>query len=91
MSLRLICYQFVDVIGEQKFKIIFSFRVTGACVERFGPPKLVQDRCFQFDGDSDVASMDKDHKTSDQKEQYPVDSNISKINPQQNRAIPIDM
>ncbi len=30
--------------------------IQGACLERAGPPKLVQDRCVQFDGcDKDVA------------------------------------
>lgn len=28
--------------------------IQGACLERFGPPKLVQDRCVQFDGDVDL-------------------------------------
>ena len=27
--------------------------IQGACIERSGPPKLVQDRCLQFDGDVD--------------------------------------
>jgi hypothetical protein len=28
--------------------------IQGACIERYGPPKLVQDRCIQFDVDHDV-------------------------------------
>jgi hypothetical protein len=34
--------------------------IQGACLERFGPPKLVQDRCIQFDGDVDLKPKQND-------------------------------
>ena len=52
--------------------------IQGACVERFGPPKLVQDRCFQFDGDSIASSK---HTPTAAQNDSPIDNNtnMSKI------------
>ena len=37
--------------------------IQGACLERSGPPKLVQDRCIQFDGfDKPLANHESNHR-----------------------------
>lgn len=51
--------------------------IQGACVERFGPPKLVQDRCLQFDGENDLKPKPTADATSNNKSNATVDTTNS--------------